>query len=216
VSCDRLPETGLGAQVGLLLLLAVACLVAGTTLALLARRSRGGPAVMVVVLLLGAVTTISTLGMARPAQAAGPGCSSSSPASSSAPISSAPPSIPTSSSPSVGRLIVTETSTTVGLAPGVAPAPITGRVVNHSSESTRITAVDVQIASITRSSASSGSACGISDYQLIAARMPVGRTLGPGGATDFAGASIKFNNKTINQNGCKGAIVHLLYTANPG
>lgn len=38
-----------------------------------------------------------------------------------------------------------QTSTMVGLAPGVAPAPITGRLVNHSDESTRVSANDVTI-----------------------------------------------------------------------
>ena len=119
-------------------------------------------------------------------------------------------------SSSVDRLIVTQTSTTVGLAPGVAPAPITGRLLNHSAESTHITAVDVQIASITPRSNPSAGACGVSDYLLIAARMRVGRTLEPGGTTGFAGASIGFNNKLTNQDGCKGATIRLLYTANPG
>jgi hypothetical protein len=145
-------------------------------------------------LLLGVVTTISTLGMETPAQAATPGCSAT---------------------PAVGRLTVTQTSTMVGVAPGVPPAPITGRLVNHGAESTHITAVDVEIASITPRSNPSAGACGISDYQLIAARMRVGRTLEPGGSTGFSGASIGFHNKLTNQDGCKGATIHLLYTANP-
>jgi hypothetical protein len=201
VICDLLPETGLGAAVGLLLLLAIACLVAGTTLVLLARRSRGGPAILVLLLLLCAVTTMSTLGTATPAQAATPGCSSSSSS--------------TSLSSSVDRLILTQTSTTVGLAPGVAPAPITGRLVNHSAENTHITAVDVEIASITPRSNPAANACRVDDYQVIAPRMRVRRTLGPGGSTPFAGASIEFNNKLTNQDGCKGATINLHYTANP-
>ncbi len=206
--CDLLPDTGLGSYVGLLLLLAIACLVAGTTLVLLARRSRGGPAVLVLLLLLGTMITMSTLGMQTPAAAAAPGCSSS-PSSTSSSSSS-------STASAVDRLTVTQTSTMVGLAPGVAPAPITGRLVNHSAESTYITAVVVKIGSVTPRANSSAGACRVGDYQVIAARMRVGRTLGPGGSTAFAGASIGFNDKVTNQDGCKGATVHLLYTANPG
>jgi hypothetical protein len=231
VICE-LPDTGLGAYFGLLLLLAISCLIAGVTLVLLARRSRGGLAVLVLLLLLGTVTTVSTLGMVTPAQAATPGCSpppssssssgssssgsalsgSSASGSSSASSPSAPPS---TASSSVGRLTVTQTSTMAGLAPGVAPTPITGRLVNHSAESTHITAVGVEIASITPGFNSSAGACGVGDYEVIAARMRVGRTLGPEGSTAFAGASIGFNNKKTNQDGCQGATVHLLYTTNP-
>ena len=37
----------------------------------------------------------------------------------------------------------------------------------------------------------------------------------PGGSTAFAGASIGFNDKSTNQDACKGATIPLLYTANP-
>jgi len=37
----------------------------------------------------------------------------------------------------------------------------------------------------------------------------------PGGSTAFAGASIGFNDKSTNQDACKGATIQLLYTANP-
>jgi hypothetical protein len=200
VICDQLPDTGLSATVGLLVLVATTCLIAGATLVLLSRRSRGGPAALALLLLLGTATTMITLATATPAEAAAPGCSSTSPSSSSS---------------SVRRLTVTQTSTMAGLAPGVAPAPITGRLVNHGAGSTRITAVDVEIAYVTPRPNSSAGACRASDYKLIAARMPVGRTLAPGGSTKFAGASIGFDNKLTNQDGCKRANVHLRYAANP-
>jgi hypothetical protein len=228
VSCDLLPNTGLGAHVGLLLILAMACMIAGTTVLLLARRARGGRSVLVFLLLLGTVTTVSTFGLTTPAQAA-PGCSSSPSTSSgsstgsntgstSAPSSGSPTestSAPAASA-SVHRVTFTQTSAVAGLAPGVAPANISGRLVNDSVESARITAVGVEIASVsTRSNASAGT-CGVSDYQVLAATMPVGRTLGPGASTAFAGASIGFNNKQdTNQDACKGATIHLRYTANP-
>ena len=138
--CDPLPETGLDADVGLVVLLAIACLVSGAAMLLLARRGEGeAPAILVLLLILGTMTTLTVVGTGTPAQAAAPGCSSSS---------------------SVDRLIVTQTSTMVGLAPGVAAAPITGRLENHSEESTLITAVTVEIASITPQAGSSAGPAG--------------------------------------------------------
>lgn len=192
--CGPLPATGLGASVGLLLVLALALLMAGAALLLLARGARrGGPAVVALALLLGAGTMAVTLGLPEPAQATEPGCSTS--------------------ASSDDRLSVVQTSTMVGLAPGVAPAPITGRLVNHSDESTHVFAVDVTITAVTPSGPVG--ACGPSDYRLSGTRMRVGRTLGPGGTTPFTGATIGFRNKTSNQDACKGATIHLLYTANP-
>jgi hypothetical protein len=102
-----------------------------------------------------------------------------------------------------------------GLAPGVAPAPITGRVVNDGAGDSHVAAVDVEIAYIAPRPNYSAGACEASDYKLIAARMPVGRTLGPGESTGFGGASIGFDNKETNQDACKGVAIHLLYTVNP-
>jgi hypothetical protein len=196
VTCDRLPDTGLGANVGLLLLIAVACVVTGVTTMHLGRREGSGTsAILLLALLLTSVTAGLTLGT-DPAQAAASGCSVD--------------------STSDDRLSVIQTSTMVGLAPGIAPAPITGRLVNISDESTHVTLVEVEITSITPRPGTSPGVCAASDYQLIAHRMPVGRSLQPGATTPFAGASVGFSNKTSNQDACQGATVHLRYTANPG
>jgi hypothetical protein len=191
MNCAPLPSTGLDANLGLLLLLATACLTAGTITLLMARRSgRGAATALMLLLVVGTVSTI-TAGVAS--QAATSGCSSA----------------------ADNSLTVTQTSTLEGLAPGIAPVPITGRVVNNATDSTYITAVDVEITSLTPGPGSPAGTCGASDYHVLDTRMPVGRTLGPGGSTSFAGASIVFSDKTSNQDACQDAIVHLLYTANP-
>lgn len=192
MTCDPLPSTGLDAYLGPLLMLAIALVVAGALTVLLARR-RGASAVLVGALLLGSVATAVGLGTPAPAQAATAGCSSSSP----------------------DFLEVTQTSTMAGLAPGVAPVPITGRLENHSRESTYVTAVDVEITAITAAPGSPAGACQPSDYRLGSPRMPVGRTLEPGGSAPFAGASIGFASQDHNQDACQSATVHLRYTANP-
>lgn len=45
--------------------------------------------------------------------------------------------------------------------------------------------------------------------------MPVDQALAPGGSASFARAAIGFDNKTVNQDACQQAVIHLLYTAMP-
>ena len=89
------------------------------------------------------------------------------------------------------------------------PAPITGRLVDISDESTRATAVEVKITSFTPRPGTPHGACTVSDYQLISPRMPVEQTIAPRRATPFDGASIEFINKTSNHDACPGATIHL-------
>lgn len=194
MTCVPLPNTGLGAYVGPLLVLALVCLVVGVTLVLMARRGRGAAVAAALLVLLGATGAVALQGVHAPAQAvASSGCSSA----------------------GDNRLSVTQTSSMEGLAPGVAPAAITGLLVNHSDESTYVGAVDVAITGVTPRSGSVAGACGTSDYRLIGSRMQVDRRLGPGRSAPFAGASIGFNNMDVNQDACQGASIQLRYTANP-
>jgi len=41
--------------------------------------------------------------------------------------------------------------------------------------------------------------------------MPVGVTIAPGASADFTGASISFNDKSVNQDACQSATVELHY-----
>ena len=50
--------------------------------------------------------------------------------------------------PANNSLTITQTSTMEGLAPGIAPAEITGLVVNNGPDSTFITAIVVEIVSV--------------------------------------------------------------------
>jgi len=115
----------------------------------------------------------------------------------------------------LNSLTVTQTSTMEGLAPGLAPVPITGLVVNNGPDSTYLAAVEVEITSVTTRPGTDAGTCDAGDYHLLDTRMPVGRTMDPGGSVPFAGASIGFMNKPVNQDACQQAVVHLLYTAKP-
>jgi hypothetical protein len=113
-------------------------------------------------------------------------------------------------------LTVTQTSTMEGLAPGIAPVPITGYVVNNGPDSTHIDVVTVEITSVTTAAGMPAAACDATDYRLLHTTMAVDRTLDPdGGSAAFSGASIGFADKPVNQDACQRATVHLRYTANP-
>lgn len=194
MTCDPLPATGLFTGVATTLVLAMVFLVVGFVIVLVTRhrrrrlRARSGAAVVAAIV----VGMIITLTPAAPAEAISSDCVSADP-----------------------TLIVTQTSTLEGLAPGVPPIPIAGLVLNTGSDSTDLADVDVEIVSVTASPGAPAGTCSVSDYEIVDPLMPVGRTLGPGGSTTFTGASIAFVSRPTNQDACRQAVVHLLYTANP-
>lgn len=57
--------------------------------------------------------------------------------------------------------------------------------------------------------------CPPADSPLSVTQTSVIVGLAPGASITFAGASIGFSNNAVNQDSCKGATVHLLYTVNP-
>jgi hypothetical protein len=192
MNCDLLPRTGPDVHPGLILVLAIGCLVAGAVFLLMAAHGRRRNATaLVAVLLMG---TVVALGPGAAAPAAATECTSS----------------------GNNSLTVTQTSTMEGLAPGVAPAPVTGLVVNNGTDSTYVAAVAVEITHVTAEAGTPAGACSAADYRVRDAMMTVGKTLGPGGSASFAGASIGFVDRPTDQDACQRATVHLLYTANPG
>jgi LPXTG-motif cell wall-anchored protein len=114
----------------------------------------------------------------------------------------------------VNSLTITQTSVVTDLGPGRPAAALTGAITNNGPDSTHITAINVEITSVTLALDASPGTCSSSDYELFDARMPVGHTLAAdGGSTVFSGASLGFADKTTQQDACQRATVHLLYTA---
>ena len=187
--CDPLAYSGPGAPVSLLLILAVAFLLTGAFILLMTRRR--GRIVAGALLLLTSAAAVSISAVA-PGRAVADDCP-----------------------PVNNSLTIVQTSVMEGLAPGTRPAPISGLVRNNGSDSTTIVAIDVRIIRVVRAWGSPAGQCDSSDFTLVNPRMPVGRTLGPGGSTTFAGASIGMRAKSVNQDACKAARIDLLYTANP-
>ena len=109
------------------------------------------------------------------------------------------------------NLSIVQTSTISGLAPGVAAQTISGTVTNNAVNDAHVGSVTVSIASVT----GGAGACDASDYTLAGAAMPVNQDLAKnGGSANFSGATLAFNNKATNQDGCKGATVNLAYASN--
>ena len=182
MNCEDQSLTYTGLPLATLLTIGGACLTAGLLLLILARTRRGRTAAIGVGLLL------LSVGLS----ASAPGQSSARPAPSSC-------------------ITITQTSPLTGLAPGIAPAAITGQITNHWPGSIFVTTVTVSIATVTKAPGSADGSCDASDITLQATDMPVGRTLQAGESADFAGASIAFNDKSINQDACQGASVELHY-----
>ena len=195
MNCDTLAATGSDASAALLLVAAVCCLAGGWILLTARRRgSRVGSAALLLVLVVGG-------GFAA--------------AASPAPPAQALPSDCVSPQPGLNSLTITQTSTMTGLAPGVPPVLITGLVVNNGTDDTFIKAIAVKISSVSKAAGSRTGRCDATDYVLLDQLMPVGKALDPGDSTTFAGAVIGFSNKSVNQDACQRATIHLHYTAVP-
>ena len=238
MTCEPLARTGLEDPVLLVAIVAVGCFVVGALLLTLARRRSPGTAgaLLLVVLLM----TSATLGQLAPtpASAAPSPCGAPPPAPApasqpAAPSASQPALLPgstvssspgptVSSSPGPtppplnNSLTITQTSTMTGIAPGAAPRPITGLVVNNGPDDTFVAAVWVRISSVVKAPGARTGSCDATDYVLLNTRMRVQKMLAPsGGSATFGGARIGFTNKSTNQDACKGASVTLLYTVDP-
>lgn len=181
--CVELADTG--GPVLSLLAAGVAALALGVALVVLVRRRRSRVAAGLALLLV--CVAVST-GLAANASAE-PYC------------------------PPQNQLTITQTSVLTGLAPGAPPAPITGVIHNRGDRSPVITAVTVSISNVEKAAGAAAGPCDASDYTLIAPRMPLGRALAPDESAPFSGASIGFNNKSVNQDACQGARVDLRYTS---
>lgn len=111
-------------------------------------------------------------------------------------------------------LVITQSGAPSTLAPGVTAGAITGSIQNTGTTSVQVSSVTVSMGSVTQLLGAIGP-CSTDDYILTSPLMTVNVDLAPGLSTTFSGASLGFaDSTTANQDGCKGATVHLLYTSN--
>lgn len=218
MNCDPLASTGLDAPVLLVLITAVVCLLVGLGLLLRASRSAGsaGSTMLLVIFAVGSGLLIATT-PTSPAYAAPSGCNHHHHSGDSDDWdedNGLEEDSDYNTEPDDNWLTITQTSTMDNLAPEVAPAEITGLVMNNGPDSTYITAIAVEIVGVVRRVGASAGTCDATDYVLLDERMYVGQTLeANGGSAVFDGATIGFNNKTSRQDACQGATVELRYTA---
>ncbi|HEY3556031.1 MAG TPA: hypothetical protein VGL05_01130 [Kribbella sp.] len=118
-----------------------------------------------------------------------------------------------STSAGASNLTITQTSTIANMYPGDSAQTISGTVTNGASNSAYVNSVTVSIASVTQDPSATGS-CDATDYTLSNPVMSVATDIPASGSAGFTGATIKFNNKLTNQDGCKGATVNLAYASN--
>ena len=112
------------------------------------------------------------------------------------------------------NLTVVQTSTISNMFPGDAAQAISGTVTNNAENSAYVNTVTVSIASVDKASDAPAGDCDTSDYTLASPVMTVAEDLAAGATQSFSGATIQFNNKATNQDGCKGATVNLAYASN--
>ena len=190
MNCDPLPNTG--GPAGWLLLAAALCLFVGVALLLRRGGHHGIPAVLALILLIGVGGAVAN---PSPGQAASPDCAGG---------GTTPPAVN-------HALKVTQTSVMTGLAPGVAPADIFGRVTNTSVDPTYVTTVTASITSVTLASGAPVGTCSAADYMLANPVMTVNEPLPGHSAVTFAGATIGFANTASVQDACKSARINLNY-----
>ena len=105
-------------------------------------------------------------------------------------------------------VVVNQTSTVSGLAPGLPAQPLSGNFDNPNAGPVFVAAVTATVTGTDKLG------CGASDY-TIAGSAPVNAEVSAGVAVGaWAGLTIQFNNKpAANQDACKNAAITLAYSS---
>lgn len=111
-------------------------------------------------------------------------------------------------------LTINQTSTVEDLRPGGAAQTLSGDFDNPTGNGpVFVTTVTASIGTVTKAVGAPSGTCTADDYTLADAAMDVGEQVPEGDSQGaWAGATIQFNNSaTVNQDGCQGATVQILY-----
>lgn len=111
-------------------------------------------------------------------------------------------------------ITVVQTSTVSAMAPGDTAQTLSGDFNNTNTGPVYVATVTASISSVVKAVGAPAGTCDATDYSLATPAMTVNAQVPSGTAQGtWTGATIKFNNKpAANQDGCKGATVHLAYT----
>ena len=116
------------------------------------------------------------------------------------------------SSAGTSNLAITQTSTVSDMRPGDSAQTLSGSITNNATSSAYVSQVVASIASVDQATGAIGT-CDDSDYSRASPTMTVDADIAAGDTVTFTGATLQFNNKATNQDGCKGATVNLSYDA---
>lgn len=106
-------------------------------------------------------------------------------------------------------IVVNQTSTVTGMAPGVASQALSGNFDNDNDGPVYVAGVTATVTGTDKPG------CGATDYTIagtatVAAQVPAGDGVG-----SWSGLTIQFNNKAgVNQDVCKNAVVAISYASN--
>lgn len=106
-------------------------------------------------------------------------------------------------------LVINQTSTITGLAPGQPAQTLSGNFDNPNDSPVYVTSVTAEVTGTDQAG------CDATNY-TIAGSAPVNAEVPPeDGVGSWSGLTIQFNNKpAVNQDACKNAVVSIAYTAN--
>lgn len=107
-------------------------------------------------------------------------------------------------------LVINQTSTITGLAPGEPAQTLSGNFDNPNDGPVYVTSVTAEVTGTDQ-----GAACDATNY-TIGGSAPVNAEVPPGnGVGSWSGLTIQFNNKpAVNQDACKNAVVSIEYSNN--
>ena len=109
-------------------------------------------------------------------------------------------------------LTAVQTSTVSNMFPGDTAQTLTGNFTNPNAGPAYVATVTASIVSVTKATGAAPGTCDATDYTLANAAMTVNAEVLAGTARGaWTGATIKFFNKSTNQDQCKGATVNLAY-----
>jgi hypothetical protein len=109
-------------------------------------------------------------------------------------------------------MVANQTTTLAPMYPGDSPQTISGNFDVAEGGSTHVSSVTVSVSSVVPAPGAAAGVCDATDFTVAHAVMPVNQELSSGhdqGA--FTGATINFNDKSTNQDDCRGASVNLAY-----
>ena len=110
-------------------------------------------------------------------------------------------------------IVVNQTSTVSNLRPGAPAQALAGTFTNNTGSSVYVTSIAITV-TVQKAAGAAAGTCDASDYVITGSPLAVGADIPTGtGVGSWSGATIAFNNKTTNQDQCKGATVTLNYAA---